>query len=207
MDDYIDYDKIDSFWEWFSANDERIKEVLLGHSEQDKEALVKTLNNQVLTLGLFTWEMGHGTSRPFYLTISPNGDKELLALSREIMAAAPYLPDWELNHAKPAQDWDLKFQLYDEEYIERAVDASKWKFSLRQHPKGGVTVILEADNIGHLDHETKQTATEQVLIGLLGEEQKIAHVKEIEITNRLKPSSTPIQQLKKKFGDFMHDKS
>lgn len=204
MDDYFDYDKIDSFWEWFSANDERIKEVLLGHSEQDKEALVKTLNNQVLTLGMFTWEMGHGTTSPFYLTISPNGDKELLALSREIMAAAPYLPDWELNHAKPALDWDLKFQLYDEEYIERKVDASKWKFSLRQHHEEGVTIILEAGNIGHLDYETKKTATEQVVISLLGEEQKIMYVQEIETTNQLKPSSTPIQQLKQKFDAFIH---
>ena len=204
MDEYSAYDKIDSFWEWFGANDEQTRQTLLGHSEQEKEALVQTLNNQVLTLGMFTWEMGHGKNKPFYLTISPNGSRELLALSREIMEAAPYLPDWELNHAKPAQEWDLKFRIYDEDYNEWDVDASKWKFRLWEHERGGVLVRIEAANIAQLDWETKKTAVEQVVTGLLGEEQKILHVQEIEIQKQLQAASTPIQQLKKKFEAFVH---
>ncbi len=199
MDEYAAFDKIDLFWEWFEANDEHIREVLTGRSDQDKEALVNTLNNQVLNLGMFTWEMGHGKSKPFYLTISPNGSRELLALSREIMKAAPYLPDWEFNHAKPAQVWDLKFRVYDEDYNEHDVDASKWKFTLRQFSAERIIIMLEAHNIAHLDSETKRTTTEQVVTSLLGEEQTIMHVEKIEIFNTVENTSTPIQQLKQKF--------
>lgn len=207
MDDYTSfdaYDKIDSFWEWFSANNEQIQEVLLGQSEQAQEALVQTLNNQVLALGMFTWELGRGKSRPFYLTISPNGSSELLELSKALMEAAPYLPDWELHPAKPAQEWDLKFKLFDEDYNEQKVDASVWKFRLQQHAEAGVVILLEANNIGHLDWETKKTATEQVIISLLGEEQKIVHVQEIKIIETLSPSGTSIQELKPRFEAFIY---
>ena len=203
MDAYADFDKIDLFWEWFSANEEQIKETLLGHSDQAKETLVQTLNNQVLSLGMFTWELGHGNSRPFYLTISPNGSRELLALSREIIAAAPQLPDWELNHAKPAQVWDLKFTIYDEDYNERDVDASLWKFTLRQLAEKSITILVEADNIPHLDEETKKMAVDQVVTGLLGEEQKILYVQKIEIFHTVERISSPIKQLKQKFEDLL----
>lgn len=204
MDAYADFDKIDLFWEWFGTNEEQIKATLLGDSDQAKETLVQSLNNQVLSLGMFTWELGYGTNRPFYLTISPNGSRELLALSREIIAAAPYLPDWELHHAKPAQVWDLKFRIYDEDYNERDVDASKWKFSLRAHNSRLVIVVLEAANIVHIDEETTRTATEQVVTGLLGEEQKILYVYKILLMDQLTATSQPIQRLKEQFEAFIN---
>lgn len=204
MDDTSTYDKIDAFWDWFGANDEYIRETLLGHSDQEKEALVQTLNNFILAIGMFTWELGHGKSKPFYLTISPNNSRELLELSRDIMESAPYLPDWELHHAKPAQVWDLKFRIYDEDYNEWDVDASKWKFVLREHPGEGVLVVVEAANISYLDAETTRTAVEQVVTGLLGEEQKIEHVRKIEIRNQLSASSTPITALKQRFEAFIY---
>ncbi|EMR02128.1 hypothetical protein ADICEAN_02739 [Cesiribacter andamanensis AMV16] len=196
-------DKIDSFWDWFSAQEEHTRQVLEGRSEQAQEALVQAFNNQVLALGLFTWELGRGQRRPFYFTISPNGSRELLEHSRQLMEAAPRLPQWEFHHAKPPQEWDLKFRLYDEDYNERDVDASRWKFRLQEHPQGGALILLEAANIGHLDGETKLTATEQVVMSLLGEEQKILHVAEIRILTQLSSGSTPIQQLRERFEAFL----
>jgi hypothetical protein len=204
MHEDLDTDKIAHFWEWFDASEAHTRQVLLGKSEQEQEALVQAFNNQVLALGLFTWELGRGDSRPFYFTISPNGSRELLELSRQIMEAAPSLHHWEFNYAKPAQEWDLKFRLYDEDYNERDVDASVWKFRLEEGDGRGVIVVLEAANLSHLDEETQKTATEQVVMSLLGEEQKILHVEKIQVLTRLSAHSTPIQQLKSRFEAYLY---
>ena len=205
MDEYLENSKIESFWEWFEAQDEKIRRVLSGRSDQDKEALVQAMDDQILRLGLFTWELGHGTRKDFYLTISPNGSMERLEQTREIMDYAPHLPHWEFNHAKPPQEWDLRFKLFDEDYIQREVDASKWKFTLIEHDDTDqVTIILEAANVNHLDFETKQTAADLVVTSLLGEEQKICYVREIEMVNQQKASSTPIQNLRQRFEAFLH---
>ena len=204
MDDFLENSKIDDFWEWFSAQEGHIRQVLNGHSQQDKEALVQSLDDKILRLGMFTWELGHGTSRSFYLTISPNGSRELLALSQEIMDYAPHLPHWEFYPAKQPQEWDLSFKLFDEEYIEREVDASSWKFYLDGTDRDQVSIVLEAGNIAHLDHETRETAANLVVTSLLGEEQKILYVREIEIISTKKTRGKAIQQLKQDFEAFLY---
>src|SRR5690606_41563421 len=75
--------KISSFWEWFETQEKRIRDILNDELHPEREELVQMMDNQVLSLGLFTWEMGPDGSNAFYLTISPNGDPELLRRSEE----------------------------------------------------------------------------------------------------------------------------
>lgn len=174
-------EQIESFWEWFVEYEDTIKEFFDEESLVDKNALIEEINNQVLDFGMFSWEIGPGSSRNYYLTISPNGKSDQLELSRRIMAAAPDLPDWEFHHAKPAKDWNLQFTIYDDFMREQLIDASEWQFALVPKPSRQVDIFLQADNIDFLDAETRATAGDLVVTNLLGEERKINYVRRIEI--------------------------
>ena len=136
-------------------------------------------------MGAFSWEIGAGIEKNWFLTISPNENRDLLSISRQIMGHSPDLQHWEFNDSKPPKDWDRKFSLYDELMDERAIDASAWKFAVIEGEYGKVDVILEADNIQHLDYETTLTAGNLLVLGELGEELKIKKIGTIEVVQSL----------------------
>ncbi len=193
-------EQIESFWEWFVEYEDTIKEFFDEETLIDKKALIEEINNQVLDFGMFSWEIGPGSSRNYYLTISPNGKPDQLELSRRIMAAAPDLPDWEFHHAKPAKDWNLQFTIYDDFMHERLIDASSWQFALMPHSGGQVDIFLQTDNIDFLDAETRATAGDLVVTNLLGEERKINYVRRIEVLSAheepQQAANQPIQLLR-----------
>jgi hypothetical protein len=194
--------KIKSFWKWFVENEIRIREVLDSDLQTEREALVNDMDNQILDFGLFTWEVGHGTEKSFFLTISPNGNRERLLLSRSIVKDAPDLSDWEFYYAKPAKDWDLQFSLFDNNVVEQQVNAGGWSFALFKQPDHQIKIIVEADNIPHLDFDTRLTAADLVVTSILGEELKIMSVGDIEIVNKFDStysSSSAILSLKERF--------
>jgi len=201
--------KIESFWEWFVDYEDTIKEFFDDDSEIDKNALIEEINNQVLDFGLFSWEIGPGVSKNYYLTISPNGKPEQLRLSRKIMTAAPDLPDWEFHHAKPAKKWNLQFTIYDDFMRERSIDASDWRFTLMQRPGQQVDIFLKADNIDFLDTDTRATAGDLVVTNLLGEETKINKVRRIQVLSAgeepQQAANQPIELLKEKLEAMVND--
>ena len=192
--------RIQAFWQWFLEMEDNIREYFEEEEMVDKSALIESINNRVLDFGLFAWEIGPGINRAFYLSISPNGDRERLRISRQIMAAAPDLPDWEFYHAKPAKGWNPRFTLYDDFMVEREVDASLWKYALVKKKDARVEVILEAPNVHHLDPDTRREAGEKIVTGLLGEELVIEHVYQVRVVGELEEEqqsqSAPVEQLK-----------
>lgn len=192
--------RIQSFWQWFVKTEDSIREYFTEEEVVDKAALVESINNRVLDFGLFAWEIGPGVSRSFYLTISPNGDKQRLRISRRIIEAAPNLPDWEFHYARPPKEWDLQFTLYDDFMVEREVDASPWQYALLKRQDERFEVILEAPNVHHLDPDTRQMAGERVVNSLLGEEAVIGQVYRVRVTEELEPeqreTSAPITELR-----------
>ena len=191
--------KIQSFWEWFIETEEAIQEYFSEEEMVDKAALIESIDERVLDFGLFSWEIGPGVGRPFYLTISPNGSRERLRISKMIMESAPNLPDWEFHYAKPPKAWDLSFILFDDFMVEREVDASPWRYAFRNKQEGRVEVILEAQNTSHLDPDTRLIAGERAIANLLGEEVKINHVYRVEVVEALdeqdRAGSAPITEL------------
>jgi hypothetical protein len=199
--------QINSFWKWFVDNEKRIRDLLDDNAVGDRDPFIQDMDNQILEFGMFTWEIGEGIAKPFFLTVSPNGNKELMDQGKLIMKSAPDLPDWEFNYAKPAKDWDFTFRLFDDNMIERNLNASEWKFILGQAPGNKVKVTIEAPNIVGLDYDTQLAAGDLVVTNMLGEECKINHVGKIEIMNDLnsqdKAAGFSIMRLKQEFEIFL----
>lgn len=192
--------KIESFWEWFIDNESRIKAAVNETSEEDRTELIHSIDNQVLEFGMFKWEIGHGSTKPFYLTISPNGSKELLLISKNIIQSAPVLSDWEFNYSTPVKDWNLQFSLFDDFMIERDIDASNWKFIL-ERSINQIKIIIEAANIATIDEQTQLTAANYVITNLVGEECRINTIHAIEVVGKLDEKQSlgfPIIKLKQK---------
>jgi hypothetical protein len=199
--------KIDAFWKWFAEQEDTIKDFFSDEAEVDKDKLIEEMNNLVLDLGRFAWEIGPDREGAFYLILSPNRDPELLELSKRIMAASPDLPDWELHPAKPARTWDWKLRLYDDFFLEREVDASGWQFVLLDRPGNQVEILFEADNLAYFDTETQQMAGETAVTNLLGEEMRIRYVRKVGVSPELREEHQeqrrPIQLLKEAFEEWV----
>lgn len=183
----IEKEKIEDFWEWFANNVNHIKEVLSNDFHGGRKSLVKTMDNQVLQFGMFTWEMGPLDEQLYFLTISPNGNEELLEISKQIMERSPSFPEWSFNYAKPAKKWDLKFSVFDDFMEEHKIDASSWNYLIEQNKSNDINIVIEAGNLSHLDQETKMTAVDLVVTSLIGEAFKIYNVKGLRVVDAFDP--------------------
>ena len=92
--------KTEALWDWFTANAGRIKSFIEQQSESEREYIVHSLNNLILDLGNFSWDIETGRYTRWMFIISPNGDRELLEKSINIINAAPVLEDWEFHYCK-----------------------------------------------------------------------------------------------------------
>jgi hypothetical protein len=178
-------EKIDSLWQWFAANEQKIKDAIEEGTAFEREYITENLNNLILDLGMFSWEIGPGQDAEWALILSPNGDRKRMLQSKQIIETAPMLRNWEFHYSKPARAWDRSFQLYDDFLNEHQVDASGWHFVSLPQADGLIHITLEAPNIEKLDRYTAQTAAEVVVINEIGEESKILHVGAIEIVREM----------------------
>ena len=178
-------EKIKNLWKWFFSNEHQIRDCIETESASERVYIIETLDNLVLDLGVFTWEIGPGINKPWSFTISPNGDKNLMKMSKKIIDNAPDLVDWEFNYSKPPKDWDSKFTIFDGYMTKQTINASDWKYVALQHEDGMIALILEAKNIGHLDSDTASTAANLVVLNEIGEETKIQNICSINIVHQL----------------------
>ena len=193
--------KIENLWNWFVSNEDEIIDVV--DNELATDYIVESLDNRILDFGLFSWQIAPGKSKPWRLTISPNGDADLLKVSREIMNNAPQLSNWEFHYCKQAKDWNRTFEIYDELMNEHSVVASNWKFVALPKKGNLVQLIIEADNILHLDDETRFSAGELFVLNEIGEKARIQNVNTIqvvaEIEDQYQDQKVSIDQLKNHF--------
>ena len=196
--------KIENLWRWFIANERHIIDAIRNESVSDH--IIENIDNLILDLGTFTWEIGAGKVKPWFFTISPNGDRDLIKVSQKIIEHAPNLKNWEFNYSKPAKDWDRRFIIYDGIMHELKIDASNWKFVALQNEDGMIELILEAANIRHLDRETATTAADLFVSNEIGEETKIRKVLSVDIVDQLEPQynsqKTRIQDLKQHLDEL-----
>lgn len=178
-------EKIEKLWNWFYDNENRILDCIENDNTIDQPYIKEQLDNLILDIGLFSWEIGHGSNKPWFFTISPNGDKDLLEKSKTIIISAPELEKWQFHYCKPAMDWDRKFSIYDSFMDLQDIDASEWKFVAEKSGENKVEIILEAPNIKHLDGDTAMQAADLVVINEIGEEIKIRNISNIKILDEL----------------------
>lgn len=162
------------FWIWFAK-----KSYSLHSSTYDKNVLDE-LDRIISNWGL-SWEIGPGLSKENSLTISPNGNRELLSKTNSIVDKAPKLDDWEFYFAKqPKENWHLA-RLPETNF---EIDASKWTYILLKYDDEKIEILLKADSLSKLDKEMKQLVADLILTNLLGEELKIKKIDFIDIVEK-----------------------
>lgn len=165
--------KIIHFWQWFVKHEKQFRIIT------DPEAAKELLDNQVLQFGVFSWEIGKGDNKPHSFTISPNGNAKMLRRSEAIIGEAPELPYWEFFAAKPAQDWNFNFEMFDSSMLLRSIDATEWKYIIRMKGQQKLAILIYAENIDFLDEDEQITAAEFAMNQIIGEMDKIYFVDSI----------------------------
>ncbi len=168
-------DTVDAFWIWFRETGCQLA------NDFENSALLEELDEQVSKLGQFGWELGPGTNKANALVLSPDGDPELLKLTRSIIAQAPELKDWEFHHAKPPKQWDLKLSLQGSEGEPVWVDARKWRYALLKFPDDLFDIVIVAPDLSSHDESVQYAAACVVLDGVLGEERRLERIANIEV--------------------------
>lgn len=181
----MEEDKIIGFWQWFVKNVSVIQSCIVNEDSRQREKVVEQLNDQILCLGVFSWDLGLDEEDNWFLLISPNGNSEMHALSRAIMEQAPEHLDWLFYAGKPAKDWNRQFTVYDDFMEEQLIDASAWCCLVYLEDDGSVEFVIEARNMAHLDAETLETAAEQFVVRELGEELRIVLVSSIVVVEKI----------------------
>lgn len=162
-------DKILLFWQWFVKNEGTIKEAIENENSLHREMVVENFNQHILGLGVLTWDVGLDDGQNWFLTLSPNGNKDMLKVSQNIMALAPEHMDWLFHSSKPAKNWNRQFTVYDSYMDEQFIDASEWQYIVFEEDDGKLEIVLEAKNIPSFDPEVLVSAAEQFLIQEIGE--------------------------------------
>ena len=167
MESILLKDKIYYFWQWFVKHEKQFRKI------SDPVATRELLDNQVLQFGIFSWEIGKGQGKPHSFTISPNGNAKMLRRSEAIIGEAPELPDWDFFAAKPAQEWDFTFKMFDSFMLQQTIDAAEWEFIFQMTNDRKLEVFFYAENIDFLDADDKRSAADFVLNQIIGEMDKI----------------------------------
>ncbi len=174
-------DKIDAFWQWFVKNEAVIKECIDLDTSPNQSYVVNQMNELILDLGVFTWDMGLNEQDNWFLMISPNGNADNLGISQQLIVEAPPHIKWQFHSSRPAKNWDRCFTVHSFDMQEMAVDASNWNLVAIDQDDNQLEIIIEAKNIGHLDPETSESAANQFLVGELGEELRINRIAKVQI--------------------------
>jgi hypothetical protein len=170
----IQEEEIVNFWSWFTKNSNRLQ------SDSYDKILLDKLDKTISNWGL-VWEVGPGLLKGNSLTISPNGDKELLDKTNGIIEKAPQLNNWEFYSAKqPKENWYLA-KIIDTGF---KIDASDWTYVLLKYEDEKTEILLKADSLVNLDIETKRLAADLILTNLLGEKLKIEKIHFLDIIDK-----------------------
>jgi hypothetical protein len=171
------FNKLDThmFWHWFSSHHNEFGENF------DNDKTLAELDNRIMGLGDFAWEIGPGAEDNNQLVISPGGNLDLLPITKQIVSCAMNIPGWVFFYAKPPKEWKLifHFQKGDGEVIE--INASKWEYVLLNCEDDGFEIILQTYYLTNLSEEDKLIAAEILLDGILGEEARMLHITYIDI--------------------------
>lgn len=177
-------DQIEAFWNWFEIHNELLKEVVLADQHSKTEFVVQSLNQHVVGMGKIKWEIGNPASGQFNFILSPNGDKDLLKITKKIIDTAPAVESWTFDHAYPATGKPT-LQIYDQNMEIHEVDSNPWKVVIVDLPDNHFDLTIAAENLFHLDGDTQIVAVDLILNALLGEERKINHIAGFEIVEAL----------------------
>lgn len=169
------------FWNWFEDNEEGIRTLLVKGNREEKAELTEQLDQFILNLGRFSWEIIDDKNGYYTFIISPNRDKDLLNHSKQIIAEAPSLIFWTFLPAKPADRAMLNFKIYDEAVNLRVFQPKNWKVKVESNAFKNDLAIHSSD-FKNCDLDTSLFACEMALASFLGEETFIHQVGKVIIS-------------------------
>ena len=194
------------FWQWFVKNEKTIKECIENDRSEHRQYVVDQMNEHILSLGVLTWDIGLNDDENWFLTLSPNGNQDMLNVSQKIMAVAPEHMDWLFYASKPAKNWNRQFTVYDNALDETSIDASEWHYVIFEDDDGTLELVIEAKNISQLDFETAETAVEQFVIQEVGEVTWITRISSLEFVHTLEiefeTTKSPVSDLKEHLSEI-----
>ncbi len=187
--------RINNFWDWFRDAAGALA------ANVENPALLKELDSRVRDLDpKLSWEIGPGLSKSSQLVISPNLDRDLRETAREIVARAPFIPDWEFHAARQPKKWDYKLELPSGVGGGLHLDASGWTFVLLRYPDGVHEILLKGNNLPTLGDDERWQAAAITLESILGEDMVLDRINEFELVDQLEPRfaerERPIQRLR-----------
>nr|WP_199081962.1 hypothetical protein [Pedobacter sp. ASV19] len=177
-------EEIKNFWKWFLTHCNDFGEKF------ENEKLINELDERILDLGNFVWEIGPGVEHDNMLVISPGGDPDLLEKTKEIISYATLCKGWEFYYSKQPKEWDLIFILEKDNGDEIEIDGRHWQYTLLKFDDGMFKVIFKAPGLSTLSADERLTAAEIILDGILGEEFRILTIEEIEVVDDSEDQNT-----------------
>lgn len=198
MDKMSLHDQINEFWEWFSLYQPLLEAIIEADGHPKTEEIIQSLDQHILGMGKIKWEIGNPHPNQYSFTLSPNNERELLEVTKSIIANEPSLNAWTFYYAAQATG-KLQLQVYDHNMDVQDVDASSWRAFLSPEGDGRHELVLEASNIEYLDEDTQMIAADLILTALIGEEEKINCLSGLELSFELESdqekSAFPIADL------------
>jgi len=184
---------LDEFWGWFVGN---AGEVRRAHEEGDDEWLGDQLSRWLRSYadGLH-WEIGPYHDGFETLVISP-GVRGNLPLTRRLVAAAPHIPDWRFEYAKPRKHVEKLVVRLDNCHY----PADDWTYRMTAYNAGEfVDLELFIPVTAPFDDSRGRFLCERIAETLLGEELRLEKVgrishQRVEDPTAI-PRATPIRHL------------
>lgn len=190
-----------AFWSWFQMNEQRIAR---AYDAGDSSLLDDLLSERVaLAASGAGWEIGPYALPLNAFVVSP-GKRELVAVCRDLVAAAPAIPGWSFFAGKPPKDLrSLTIEISGHE-----VCADQWHYRLTSYG-GGEFVDLElfyeeCDSPAPVDAEL---AGELLVEALIGEAASLERVGDIQLALVSKVGSversTPLRYLNEHLNEVL----
>jgi hypothetical protein len=172
---------IKSFWDWFSANVEKLKDL---YATNQLEQLSEQVNVRLDKIDpQLAWEMGPGKERANLLTISAEGSPERRRLADLMIRLAPHMEGWEFYSARPSRSAPAVIRLPNSGESFRTAG---WEFIPVEHQRTGrLDLVIVDDELAHSDPETALKAVSIFLDELLGEDTVETWIGEFTIGSRV----------------------
>lgn len=165
--------ELSHFWNWF------LKHEMNFRANTPDPGLLKQLDSHISSFNGCSWELGPGIEKPFSLTISPNGNPDLIDFVLHIVSLAPKISDWEFFPGKQRKNWDFKFNATVDNNT-FCIDAINWEFVMLEY-EDNMFEILVKDNIPvDIDDETARTLIDFVVVSAIGELDRIRYIEFID---------------------------
>lgn len=176
--------QIEDFWNWFEVNQTVIEAVIRDNSHPALERIIENLDQHILGMGKLKWQLDEPTPKGFTLVISPNSNRDLFKITKQIMAACPTSTQWQFFDSIPPTG-ELVVSLYNADMDVCTVDTRSWEMILEPDEDGRDYVQILAENMDQLDEDTRLIAVDLALTNILGEALKINHLSGFNLVDEL----------------------